>query len=219
MIPVTPAPEPVGFHERVRKPGLRAIAELVGEDPVPPRRGPKRKAVAAHRDDIAPEHFPALWQGVLPDMLAAYGRVCAYLGLYIEHATGNPSVDHIVAKSKRWDLVYEWSNYRLAAARINSRKNNFEVLLDPFNIPDGLFALEFVEFQVVLGPAAAGSEEQVLETVRVLGLNSHECREARREYIECYGKGEIKLDYLARRAPFIAREMGRQRRLHPEDMD
>ena len=32
----------------------------------------------------------------------------------------DPSVDHYVAKSGRWDLAYEWSNYRLACAAMNS---------------------------------------------------------------------------------------------------
>ncbi len=33
MIHVNPADEPPGFDQKVRMPGLRAIAELVGEEP------------------------------------------------------------------------------------------------------------------------------------------------------------------------------------------
>jgi len=43
---------------------------------------------------------------------------------YIEPATGAPSVDHVVPRASTWQLVYEWSNYRLAAARINSKKRD-----------------------------------------------------------------------------------------------
>ena len=37
MIPVTLAPEPPAFDKKVRQPGLRAIAELAGEQPDLPR--------------------------------------------------------------------------------------------------------------------------------------------------------------------------------------
>lgn len=217
MIPVTPAPEPADFDQRVRQPGLGAIAELVGEPPPRPRPGPKRSSVATVREKIPPANFPPFWRAVLPDMLTAYNRVCAYLGLYIEHVTGNSSVDHMAAKSGAWDQVYEWTNYRLAAARINARKSNLQLLLDPFTISDGLFALEFVEFQVVPGPGAGGMTQQVVDTIDALGLNAQECRDARREYVECYDTGDIKHAYLERRAPFVAREMRRQQRLRPED--
>lgn len=37
--------------------------------------------------------------------------------------------------------------------------------------------------------------------------------DARAEYAEEYWKGQIQFDYLARRAPFVARELQRQGRL------
>ena len=87
MIPVAPAPAPVDFDARVRERGLDAIAELVGEAPSRARNGPKRKKVAATRATIPASCFPPLWREVLPDMLRSYQRTCAYLALYIEHAT------------------------------------------------------------------------------------------------------------------------------------
>ena len=205
MIPVNPAPAPADFDERVRNPGRDAIAELIGERPSRRRPGPKRKKLAETRDEIPAEHFPPYWRDVLPDMLESYSRLCAYLSLYIEHATGSPSVDHVIPKSKAWDKVYEWSNYRLASALINS-KRSIEFVLDPFEIDDRLFALEFVSFQVKLGERARGAlAEDVANTIEKLGLNLRECRQARREYVENYEKKMISLDYLQRRAPFIAR--------------
>jgi hypothetical protein len=218
MIPVTPAPEPADFGVRVRQRGLEAIAELVGEAPVVKRPGRKRQAVAPRREDIPSEKFPPFWRGVLPDMLAAYDRLCAYLALHIEPATGNPSVDHVVPRSKAWDRVYEWSNYRLAASRINAKKNDLEIVLDPFTIPEGLFALEFVEFQVIPGPAAGAQADDVTETVETLGLNMRECCIARQAYFDNYLAGEISLPYMERRAPFVAREMRRQGRLLGPDV-
>jgi 5-methylcytosine-specific restriction endonuclease McrA len=189
---------------------LDAIAELVGEAPSRNRPGPKRKKVADRREDIAPEQFPAFWRDVLPQMLESYNRLCAYLALHIEPATGNPSVDHVIPKSKAWDQVYEWSNYRLAAAVINAKKNDLDLLLDPFTIRHDLFALEFVEFQVTPGPGAGDLADAVIETITTLGLNLQECRTARRAYFDNFLAGEISLSFLTRRAPFVASEMRRQ---------
>ncbi|HYW10318.1 MAG TPA: hypothetical protein VE871_00110, partial [Longimicrobium sp.] len=218
MIPVTPVPEPPDFGACVRQRGLDAIAELVGEPPAVKRPGRKRQVVALRREDIPSEKFPPFWREVLPDMLAAYDRLCAYLALHIEPATGNPSVDHVVPRSKAWDQVYEWSNYRLTAARINAKKNDLEIVLDPFTIPEGLFALEFVEFQVIPGPAAGAQLNDVTKTVETLGLNLRECCIARQAYFDSYLAGEISLPYMERRAPFVAQEMRRQSRLRAPDV-
>lgn len=214
MIRVVPAPAPADFDQRVRRKGLDAIAELVGEAPSRKRPGRQRRQTFASRADIPPDRFPPYWRDVLPDMLDSYRRLCAYLALYIEPATGSPTVDHVVPKSKRWDQVYEWSNYRLACALINSRKNDTDLVLDPFHIGDDLFALELVEFQVKPGAGAVGALQAAVEgTIHKLGLNLTVCCAARREYAESYEVGEIDLAYLERRAPFVARELRRQGRL------
>ena len=116
MIPVTPAPEPAAFDGKVRQSGLRAIAELAGEQPTPPRTaGRPYPRVAASRDEIPADKFPPYWREMLDDLMRSYHRICAYLCLYIPRGTGAPSVDHAVAKSRRWDQIYEWSNYRWRA--------------------------------------------------------------------------------------------------------
>lgn len=218
MIPVRLAPEPAAFDSRVRKRGLDAIAELVGETPAQKRRGPRRQPIAATRGEIPPDAFPPYWREVLPEMLESYNRTCAYLALHIERATGSPTVDHVLPKSQVFDQIYEWSNYRLACQLINSKKNQLSLALDPFSIEPGLFALELVEFQVIPAVAAAHSQlAAVLDTIRVLGLNMTDCCAARREYVELYelgpGAGGIDWPYLARRAPFVAQELRRQGRL------
>lgn len=213
MIPVTPAPEPASFDAKVRQPGLDAITELTGGMPGHTRRGPKRKKVADRPEDIPARSFPPLWREVLPEMLNAYERRCAYLALHIEPATGSPTVDHIIPKSKAWNLVYEWSNYRLAAGLINSKKNDLEDVLDPFEIGSDWFALEFVTFQVKPGLGAVGDiGDRVEDTITKLGLNRDECCKARQAYFDDYLNLEdpIPLSYLERRAPFVASEMRRQ---------
>ena len=202
MIPVRPGPEPPAFDVDVRQPGLRAIAELVGE--APPRTAGQRHAqVAGLREEIPAAAFPPYWREALDDLLASYDRIC---------------VDHMVAKSVCWDQVYEWRNYRLACALMNSRKGVIASVLDPFEIDESWFGLELVEFQVVrrgdLPPEVAVAVDGTIERLR---LNSSACCEARLEYAEDYWQRHISVDYLTRHSPFVARELLRQGRLHEED--
>ena len=220
MIPITPAPEPPAFDRKVRQPGLRAIAELVGEQPDPPRTaGQPHSPVAASRDEIPAGKFPPYWHEMLDDLMESYHQICAYLCLHISRVTGASSVDHAIAKSRRWDLVYEWSNYRLACSQMNARKGAAADVLDPFDIKEDWFALELVGFQVVPGDGLADDVTgAVANTIERLRLNDPACCEARAEYAEYYWSGDMVFDYLMRHAPFVARELRRQRRLLPGEI-
>ncbi|MBI2568730.1 MAG: hypothetical protein HYV63_17050 [Candidatus Schekmanbacteria bacterium] len=115
MMHVDRADEPPTFDIEVRAPGLRSIAEMVGEKPLR-TAGRRHKQIAQARDEIPAAAFPPYWRDALHDLLSSYHRLCAYLCLYIPRGTGAPSVDHVIAKSLRWDRVYEWNNYRLACS-------------------------------------------------------------------------------------------------------
>ena len=149
MICVTSAPEPATFQKRVREPGLRAIAEMVGERP-PRRRGQRFQKIADRREDIPADKFPPYWTESLDDLMLLYHQICAIRMLFLEGhpVTGGRSVDHMAAKSRSHDMVYEWRNYRLACALLNARKKDFGDVLDPFEIVDGWFQLELHGFQV-----------------------------------------------------------------------
>ena len=210
MIRVVLAEEPADFDAKVRKPGLRAIAEMVGEPNLSKRRGRKRDVVANSRDAIPADKFPAYWTEALPELLEAYGRVCAYMSFYIERVTGAASVDHMLPKSVSWHEVYEWRNYRLACSLMNSRKNDYRDVLDPFEIDDGWFRLELVGYQVI--PASglpADIHAKVQATIDRLKLNDRECLKLREEHANAYSQGDISLAHLRRRAPFLAREIER----------
>ncbi|HET7501444.1 MAG TPA: hypothetical protein VFK02_10590 [Kofleriaceae bacterium] len=208
---MVPAAVPDTFEDKVRRPGLDAIAELVGESPGRRRRGPRRKRRFTSREQIPADAFPDYWCKALPDLRRAYRGLCAYLGLYLHHATGNASVDHFVPKSKDWRLVYEWSNYRLCAAQINGHRGNRELLLDPFTIEPGMFALELVGFQVIPGPEAHGAMGDIVKrTICDLGLNQRGCWKDREEYVAAYNDGSIALEHLERHAPFVAGELRHQ---------
>ena len=211
VIPVKPAPEPPDFDRTVRQPGLRAIGELVGEAPQR-SAGKAFDQVAESRDTIPAASFPPYWREALDDLQAAYGRVCAYLCVRI---STDPTVDHYIAKSRRWDLVYEWSNYRLACAAMNAYKGGSVGVLDPFELRDGWFALDLVEFQVVTGEGLVDSDaERVRATIRGLHLNMPRFCRIRAEFAEARWTGEITAGYLLRHAPFVAHELRRQGRMN-----
>jgi hypothetical protein len=216
VIPVALAPEPATFDAKVRQKGEAAMLELIGKGQ--PRRGGPRGPVATRRDRIPSARFPPYWRDVLDEMHEAYEGRCAYLAMYIEKATGNPSVDHVVPRSRSWRQVYEWSNYRLTAALINSKKNALELVLDPVAIGPGLFALDFLSMEVVQGPAVSTSQRtEVQDTIDVLGLNLQDCIDQRSAYFLDYKNRDISLRWLKRRAPFIAQELRRQGKLNPGD--
>ena len=216
MIPVVLAPQPATFDARVRQKGLSAVDEMVGRKPRVPHPGPRRKKIAAREADLPASAFPPFWRDALDDLLQAYDRRCAFLALYLEHATGNPSVDHMLPKSRRWDQIYEWSNYRLCAASINARKNDMAGIIDPVDCRPGWFALELVGFQVTLGDKAPNHRMADLNATLEI-VNAAECCRAREEYVTCYELRDISLAYLSYRAPFVANELRRQGRLHPGD--
>ncbi len=219
MIRVALADEPDDFDQKVRKPGLRAIAELVGEVPEVRRRGRPTRKRAERREDLKSDDFPPLWTDALDDLCSAYHRICAYTSFYIPRVTGARSVDHMIPKSVAWDHVYEWSNLRLACAIMNSRKRDAQTVLDPFEVLDEWFELDCVGYQV---KPRDGVEPDILarveDTLIRMGLNDGECCALREEYVSDYRSGDISLTRLERRAPFIARELRRQGKLRAGDV-
>ncbi|MBX9764813.1 MAG: hypothetical protein K2Y24_17670 [Pseudomonadaceae bacterium] len=211
MIGVELTAEPQDFDAKVRQPGWRAIAELAGEPGLPKRKGRPRQAVANSREQIPADKFPSYWTEALPELRAAYRHVCSYVCVYIEPVTGAASVDHMLPKSLSWQEAYEWRNYRLACSLMNSRKNDYRDVLDPFEIDDDWFHIELVGYQVIpsadLDPAI---KTRVQATIDRLKLNDRDCLTLRENYATDYFQGDISLGYLRRRAPFLAREIERQ---------
>jgi 5-methylcytosine-specific restriction endonuclease McrA len=212
---VTPAPEPKHFDKDVRQPGLRAIAEMIGEQP-PRTAGHRFMKRANTRDKLQPEDFPTYWTKVLPELKTAYNHICAYSCFRIHPVTGTATVDHFAPKSRHWDQVYEWNNYRLACSQLNSWKKDYGDVLDPFEIEDDWFVLELLGFQVLPNPQLEASLNKLVnETIARLRLNEF-CK-AREERAYEYWDGDISLKILEREAPFVARELCRQGRLNAED--
>lgn len=152
-------------------------------------------------------------------LMEAYQHRCAYACLYIEHVTGAATVDHWAPKSAAPDLAYEWDNYRLACALMNARKHAFDDLVDPFEVTDGMFALAFdLRIRAIPGPNAGDRTEAIARTIARLGLDSEAYDAALSDYLEAYQSGDIKFEYLRRRAPFLASELLRQQKALPADL-
>ena len=188
MIHVTPIDEPPDFDERVRQPGLQALAR--GDNPL-----------------------PDYWRRCLDDLYQLYEGICAYACVYIPKVTGGRSVEHFAPKSKHRNDAYEWQNYRLVCSVMNSRKREFEDVLDPFEVEDGWFRLQLTTMKVLPNTTLPQDiKNAIADTIRRLKLNQSDCIEARSNYYVEYISGEDPLPFrlLKRWSPFVAMEVERQ---------
>lgn len=189
MIPVQPSPEPSDFHTRVRVPGQAFLAKV----PNPTKK-------YWRQNDY--------WRAVAGDMRVAYNGVCAYTGMFIPRGS---SIDHFKPKSKYPALAYEWNNYRLALAKINVNKADSEGLVDPFVVPHGWFVLDFPSCMVKPGNGLALLDrDTVLHTISVLQLNADDLANLRVATILELIRGNMTLEQLTKRYPFLAAEVVRQ---------
>lgn len=193
MIPVEPQPEPETFDAAVRRKGRRWLRtrKLLGRTQAP--------------SGLVLEPY---WRAC--DLHRRYGG--AYLGIFIEPVTGAGTVDHFIAKSKRLDLAYEWTNYRLACAKMNARKGETDDVLDPFALAAETFHLNLLDGSIRPHPKLRGAaRKRAQATIDRLGLDDAECRSLRIGYIQEHMAGDISAAHLARRAPFVwseARRLG-----------
>lgn len=195
MIHVEPQPEPADFESKVRRKGLAYL---------------RRKKIAFDRPLPTGIEMKPYWRDCLDDLHAKYRGICAYLSVFIERVTGSASIDHFVAKSKCPDLIYEWSNYRLACSVMNSRKRQYEDVLDPFEIEDGWFRLEPVSGRIYPNPELGDSEKTAVQrTIDRLGLDDSGNRELRARHVYEYCTGGCNSEFLRRYSPFVYFEVVR----------
>ncbi|NBB80458.1 MAG: hypothetical protein GVY36_13620 [Verrucomicrobia bacterium] len=196
MIHVQEKPEPASFDAQVRQPGLTWLnKESIDLDqPVPPKT-----------------EIKACWRACLDDLYRSYDGYCAYLAVFFERTTGVGTVDHFVAKSKRADQAYEWKNYRLACSRMNSRKRDYEDVIDPFHVLEGDFYLELISGRIFANPGLVDERKsKINDSIVRLGLDDVWNREMRARYYQEYRQGYYNEDFLKRRSPFVWKEANRQ---------
>lgn len=165
-------------------------------------------------DELPSADFPSYWTEAIEDLMDAYDEICSYSCFRIHRVTGAASVDHMAPKSRAWNRVYAWDNYRLAAGLLNARKRDFGDVLDPFDVRNGWFQLELIGFQV--HPASGyspGIRDGVQNTIDRLGLNDSSLRSAREEDALNYWEGDVSFAVLKKESPFVALELRRHGRL------
>lgn len=193
LIRVTQQGEPATFNQNVRIPGNTFLLRL--------RRAPRREEWSQN----------SYWKSCITDLQAAYQDICAYTACWLPDSA---SVDHFVPKSAPAGrmLAYEWSNYRLASQKVNSRKGNLSVL-DPFTVPDSWFVIDFASSMV--RPSRSESVQTqalVNRTIDILGLNDRTWIRVRFTVLRQYSTQKVSFEYLKESYPFIARELERQGR-------
>ena len=194
MIPVSPKPEPASFDKLVRIPGGKWL---------------KKRHVRPSQS--LPKSAPALWRKCSADLHSRYEGVCAYLCVYIERVVGGDTVDHFIPKSVRSDLSYEWSNFRLASSRINSRKRIVQLALDPFTIKRDTFYLDLVTGHIFPNPALnPQTRRYAQQTIDALKLDRDDCRKLRTKHFNGYIGREYNDSYLRKSSPFVWYEASRQ---------
>ena len=200
MIPVELKPEPHYFDTDVRIQGLHWLREN-GIDPDQPP--PKSAAL------------PNFWSKSQKDLWDAYCGICAYLCIFFEWRSGMHSTDHFIPKSKNAGQAYEWANFRLSCLGMNRIKNRFDDMLDPFEIQQDTFFLNFASGRIYPNSALPFDiKEQAEKTICRLQLNESEICRMRAAHYEDYCRKEIAGSYLKRKSPFVWHEMQRQGLLH-----
>lgn len=195
MLYVTPKPEPASFDKKVRQRGLKYLLEQ-GVNLNEPLEGSIIKPY---------------WLKSLDDLYASYDGVCAYLAIHFERITGAGSVDHFAAKSRYVSQAYEWTNYRLACSRMNSRKNVYDDVLDPFEVENGWFHLELITGHIYPNPELEPEvTASVTDTIKRLKLDDEGCQEVRARHYSQYVQGDISANFLKHYSPFVWHEANRQ---------
>ena len=117
----------------------------------------------------------------------------------------------LIAKSANAGLAYEWDNYRLACSTMNSRKRDYNDVLDPFLLAPDLFRLQLSTGHIYANPTLDAAPMRIVEeTIERLGLDDPQCREMRARWYQDYLEHQLPADYLKNKAPFIWVEANRQ---------
>ncbi|HTQ31168.1 MAG TPA: hypothetical protein VMI53_08150 [Opitutaceae bacterium] len=185
-------PKPAHFDNQVRRPGRQFLRQIPH---------PTSAEWAEH----------SYWRRILEPLHTAYSGICAYSCHWIPYDTGADTVEHFLPKTTHPNKAYEWTNYRLACATLNGRKG-IKRILDPFEISDGWFTIDFPSLLILPAPGLdARLSKRITDTRDLLGLNDEgTCLRARQRYVKNFCQGMITFDFLRQDAPFIASEIRRQ---------
>lgn len=186
MIRFAAPPEPAGFDRKCRRAGKKWLRE--------------------HPDVARPRDY---WSPFKPDLATGFRDLCAYSAMFEPVGT----VEHFRSVETHRELAYEWSNYRFAAAWINSSKQDAEVL-DPFEVGRDWFEVLLPSLQLVLTDKVPARHRALAGyTLERLNLRDDErVIRQRQGWYRMYQEGELTLVGLRKKAPLIARAVQKARR-------
>lgn len=197
MIAISRFAPPAGYTNNVKTPGERFL-----------RTNPNPS-----RADFKKHEY---WRYIHNDLYNLYNGICAYCASWTpRHALPTDpnytSVDHFIPKSQMPSMAYDWTNYRLSRARLNSNKGNSLEIVDPCHIQNGWFILDFTTFLILPNSTLTNVLfDRIDKSITLLGLNDNDFVDQRLDIIYDYAWDRININDLTSTYPFIVSEMLRQ---------
>jgi hypothetical protein len=94
---------------------------------------------------------------------------------------------------------------------MNSRKRNYDDVLDPFLLAADLFRVELSTGRIYPNPHLEAQAARIVElTIERLGLDDPGCREMRARWFHEHLTAPLPSDYLRRKSPLVWQEARRQ---------
>lgn len=153
------------------------------------------------------------YKKALPALKEVYFNLCAYTGRRIDPAEC-AEIDHFLPKCTYPKKEFTWDNFRLTTKRLNSKKWINILPLDPFDIEDGWFELNFFTFTIMANNELDDSlQANITKTIELLGLNNSNLIDSRSRFWDYYNKQKIPPEFLKELFPYIWFEAERQQLL------
>lgn len=148
------------------------------------------------------EYFRSFWRECIDDLEVAFDSLCGYTAQF----TSDGSVDHFLDKHTHRHLAYKWNNYRFASPKVQSKKKPGLVVLDPYKVDDGWFAISLPDLQLYVTDKVPAKHRVVAETmITKLGLvKGRHVMKQRQELYKQYRDGEMSTTAIRRFAPLLA---------------
>ncbi len=197
MIKVALAPPPPNYEVDVKLPGLAFLK-------ITPR--PSKKDWDQHN----------YWSKIHDYLYNQHSGICAYCALWSPrrpYAQKSSSVDHFKPKKHYPKLAYDWTNYRLSRVRLNTRKLDFQDIIDPCIIDSDWFHLDFATFLIRPSPRVTDVtiRTRIDSTIARLQLNlDNDYVTERISIIAQYCLDKLSFNILSSKYPFIAFQMSIQ---------
>jgi hypothetical protein len=199
MMKITIPPPPQNFQNRVSVPG-EAFLKI----------NPSPKASEWRRHSH--------WTQVHTELYESYHGICNYCSSWSPRSLeGVPqnndwqtSIDHYKPKSKYPRDAYKWENFRLCRRRLNNLKKDYTDIIDPTEIENDWFWIDFTSFLLKPSPTLKDRDlySKIFQTIKILRLNTdNDYINERKNVIAFYSLDIINKSYIQSKYPFMYYQM------------